>query len=62
MAINTDREFLGRDGTEQLVATVKTLLSGKQDKDSYIMTDRTTGAKYCLYVDNGKLMMSEVIE
>ena len=28
----TDTEFLGREGTEQLVATVKSLLAGKQDK------------------------------
>lgn len=26
MATNNEREFLGRDGTEQLVATVKTLV------------------------------------
>ena len=28
----TDIEFLGRAGTEQIVATVKNLLEGKQDK------------------------------
>lgn len=28
----TETEFLGREGTEQLVATVKNLLAGKQDK------------------------------
>lgn len=28
----TENEFLGREGTEQLVATVKSLLAGKQDK------------------------------
>ena len=28
----TEKDFLGREGTEQLVATVKSLLAGKQDK------------------------------
>lgn len=33
MATITEKEFLGRAGTEQLVATVKNLLANKADMD-----------------------------
>lgn len=61
MATN-EFEFLGRDGTEQLVATVKNLLNDKQDKGPTTLIDRTTGKTYVLYVDNGKLHMEEATE
>ena len=36
MATNNEVTYLGQNGTEQLVATVKILLSSKQDKGEYI--------------------------
>ena len=119
MATNNEREFLGREGTEQLVAEVKALVGDvsksvdelgavsykaqslteaqkvqvklnlgiedlrqievtddgqgnvsvilRENADStgfsttgLTLTDRTTGINYVLYVDNGKLMMTEV--
>lgn len=37
MATNTERDFLGRTGTERFVAKVKALLSNKQDKGDYAL-------------------------
>lgn len=62
MATENERVYLGESGTERLVARIKTLLSGKQDIGSGVFTDRTTGTKYILYVDNGKLQMEPVNE
>lgn len=47
MATNEEREFLGRDGTEQLVATVKNLLANKMDKDDLeaVINDALAEAK-----------------
>ena len=39
MATNTELDFLGRTGTERIVAKVKALLSNKQDKGDYVSTD-----------------------
>jgi hypothetical protein len=30
--------------------------------NEFVLTDRTTGKKYSIYVDNGKLVMDEEVE
>lgn len=59
MATETKLEILCRDGVEHLVAIVKNLLANKQDVGTGIFVDRTTGKKYTIYVDNGKLLMED---
>jgi hypothetical protein len=47
------------DGDAVSKSYVDELISGTND---FILTDRTTGKKYTIYVDNGKLVMEEEVE
>lgn len=53
----TSVEYLGRDGAEQLVATVKNLLADKADTD-YVeeIIDSMREVPTCTTADNGKIL------